>query len=124
MIDDYAFQERAAIMEYDGGLPRVWAEWLAQLQTMAMPQGYSPERWDQIINDALGLMAHLPKLTRNDWGPNEVKKLVMMLQGRPVVDVGYADVIVRFPAGNTDKIYFRPIAGAGVAGWDEGRRVA
>jgi hypothetical protein len=41
-----AFDERAAISQYDGGLPREIAEGLARLQTMPPPEGFTQRRWD------------------------------------------------------------------------------
>lgn len=46
------FDERAGIAEYDGGLPREWAEGLAKLCTMPPPAGYTPRRWSRLVNDA------------------------------------------------------------------------
>jgi hypothetical protein len=46
-------EERAAIIEYDGGIPRRWAEGFTALCTMPPPAGFAPERWQRII-DATG----------------------------------------------------------------------
>ena len=43
--------ERAAIVEYDGGAPRVWAEALARLDPSRPPCDMSPKRWLQFIDD-------------------------------------------------------------------------
>jgi hypothetical protein len=45
--------ERAAIIEYGAGVPRVWAEGYAALASMPAPTGFSPKRWQRII-DATG----------------------------------------------------------------------
>ncbi|MBF0110881.1 MAG: hypothetical protein HQL76_17070 [Magnetococcales bacterium] len=39
------FEERAAIIEHEGGIPREWAEELARLCTRPRPENFSPERW-------------------------------------------------------------------------------
>lgn len=44
--------ERAAIVEYDGGIPRRWAEGFSALGAMAPPSGFSPERWGRILDAA------------------------------------------------------------------------
>ena len=44
--------ERAAICEYDGGLPREWAEGVARLHIMPRPPNVPIRRWDQFIDDA------------------------------------------------------------------------
>jgi hypothetical protein len=46
-----AEEERAAIVEYDGGAPRVWAEALARLDPKRPPCDMSPKRWLQFIDD-------------------------------------------------------------------------
>ena len=47
-----SFEERAAICEFDGGLPREWAEGLARLCVMPRPDDINPRRWQSIINAA------------------------------------------------------------------------
>jgi hypothetical protein len=42
--------ERAAIIEYDGGAPREWAEALARLDPAAPPGDVPPKRWVQFID--------------------------------------------------------------------------
>jgi hypothetical protein len=39
-----ANEERAAIIEYDGGAPRAWAEALARLDPNKPPSGIRPSR--------------------------------------------------------------------------------
>jgi hypothetical protein len=46
------FEERAAIIEYDGEIPREWAEGLARLCVMPCPEGVSEIRWRQVVDDA------------------------------------------------------------------------
>ncbi|MBF0584696.1 MAG: hypothetical protein HQL80_10765 [Magnetococcales bacterium] len=48
--DDYC--ERVAIIEYDGGIPRQWAEGLAAICTMQRPPDIDPRRWLAIVNAA------------------------------------------------------------------------
>ena len=45
--------ERAAIVEYDRNIPRAWAEGFAALCAMPVPAGFTPERWQRIV-DATG----------------------------------------------------------------------
>lgn len=54
-LDDDKF-ERAAIQEFDGKLPREWAEAFAKLQFIDKPKQYSQAEWEQVLNDA-GLFA-------------------------------------------------------------------
>jgi hypothetical protein len=44
--------ERAALIEYGTSVPRRWAEGYAALCTMAPPSGFSPERWQRIVDGA------------------------------------------------------------------------
>lgn len=46
------FHERAAIAEFEGGMPRTWAEGFACLQTMACPATIRADRWEQLLVDA------------------------------------------------------------------------
>jgi hypothetical protein len=48
-----AEEERAAIVEYDGNIPRAWAEGFARLNSHLPPAGVSVRRWQAII-DAIG----------------------------------------------------------------------
>jgi len=45
------FEERAAITEFDAGIPREWAEAFARVQCAAPLAGYTPERWLALIDD-------------------------------------------------------------------------
>ena len=46
-----AEEERAAIVEYDGGAPRTWAEALTRLDPACPPCDIPPIRWLRFIND-------------------------------------------------------------------------
>jgi hypothetical protein len=50
-IWDEAEEERAAIVEYDGGAPRAWAEALARLDPARPPCDIPPKRWLCFIDD-------------------------------------------------------------------------
>ena len=45
------FDERAAIIEFDGGASRTWAEALARLDPASPPGDIPPKRWLQFIDD-------------------------------------------------------------------------
>lgn len=51
-VETDSFEERAAIVEIDGALPREWAEGLARLDCMPCPDSVHPERWAEVVNDA------------------------------------------------------------------------
>ena len=46
------FEERAAIIEHDGAIPKPWAEGLAMLCTMRRPDDFTPQRWRALVNAA------------------------------------------------------------------------
>ncbi|MBF0583608.1 MAG: hypothetical protein HQL80_05145 [Magnetococcales bacterium] len=51
-LDDDDFSERAAIVEFCGGVPRQWAEGLATICTMPRPSDFTPRQWTAIVNAA------------------------------------------------------------------------
>src|SRR5260370_10125625 len=57
--------ERAAIIEYGAGVPRRWAQGFAALCSMSAPSGFTPERWQRII-DAAGVFL-------DRWGDEAVR---------------------------------------------------
>ena len=66
-----AQEERAAIVEHDGGMRRPWAEAMARLDPARVPANMSQERWAQFIDDCgrfldQGWATHAEGL---GWGP-------------------------------------------------------
>ena len=58
-IDADAIEERAAIVEYDGGIPRAWAEGFARLHPDRPPADVPAHRWRCFIDD-VGLFLDSP----------------------------------------------------------------
>jgi hypothetical protein len=96
-----AEEERAAIIEYDGGAPRTWAEALAQLDPANSPADVPLARWQQFIDDC-GRFLDLGWGNRAEafgWGPLDLfgcdrerplarcdhMGLLWILQGRKLV---------------------------------------
>jgi hypothetical protein len=46
-----AEEERAAIVEHDGGIPREWSEGFARLHPDHPPPGVPPKRWLRFVDD-------------------------------------------------------------------------
>jgi hypothetical protein len=46
-----AEEERAAIVEYDGDIPRAWAEGFARLDPRRPPADVPPRRWLRFVDD-------------------------------------------------------------------------
>jgi hypothetical protein len=51
-----AEEERAAIVKYDRGIPRTWAEGFARLHPDRAPNGVSPQRWGRFVDDIGGFL--------------------------------------------------------------------
>src|SRR6516165_10712162 len=68
------FEERAAIIEYDGGGPQTWAEALAQLDPANPPVDVPLARWERFIEDCESFRrlgwANLAEAC--GWGPLEL----------------------------------------------------
>jgi hypothetical protein len=47
-----AEEERAAIVEFDGGIPRTWAEGFAQLDPVRPPADVPLRRWQRFVETA------------------------------------------------------------------------
>ena len=97
-----AFEERVAIVEYDAGASREWAEGFARLDVSRPIPGFSEERWHELLNDGgrfldrwatraaeLGWSAEDVFGVSNDSadGGQPVGGLVFLIQGGDVVDV-------------------------------------
>ncbi len=66
--DPGEYEERAAIIERDGGYPREWAEGLARLSTMPRPESYTAPAWEALVNDAaVFLDRHGAEAMRLGW---------------------------------------------------------
>jgi len=124
-MGETATQERIAIITVEAKIPVKWAEWLAMITTMPKPVDYMDARWQRIKNDACLLIDKWHnQITKNGWGVNDIKGLIVVIDGNPVINVGRGDVTVKVLAtGTEEKIFWRPNPGK-VARWDFGRRKA
>lgn len=119
---DDEYEERAAIIEHDGGLPKRWAEPLARLLTAPKPGAYLPERWEIIKSDAAELVGrNWARLDTVGWSPADVKALIPMIDGRRILAIHMGDLVVEMPNGSKATICRRPVID-GPANWNEGRR--
>ncbi len=66
-----ANEERAAIVEYDGGAPRAWAEALARLNPNKRPTDVPAKRWVRFLDDCGSFLdGRWPaKAADFGWGP-------------------------------------------------------
>jgi len=69
-----AEEERAAIIEFDGGAPRAWAEALARLDPSNPPDDVPPKRWLRLVNDCGRFLdgGWAKRASALGWGPFEL----------------------------------------------------
>ncbi|MBF0111052.1 MAG: hypothetical protein HQL76_17950, partial [Magnetococcales bacterium] len=67
------FEERAAIIEHEGGIPREWAEGMALLLVMPRPQDIPLARWHKVLR-AVGVFIerHGKEVDRLGWTTEEI----------------------------------------------------
>lgn len=69
-----AEEERAAIVEHDGAIPREWAEGFARLDPDRSPADVPPRRWRRFVDD-VGLFLDSPfcaAAAALGWGPYDL----------------------------------------------------
>jgi len=110
----FEFEERAAIVEFDGEIPTEWAEGLARLCAMPKPSNVSARRW-RLAVDAAGRFcdqwaakaAALGWSTLDIFGVDRLKPvdalytagLIWILQGKVIVAISDDAVIVETVSG-------------------------
>lgn len=117
-----AFEERAAIVECDGGIPRQWAEGFARLNTGHRPRGFTPERWQQLIDDGGRFLDRWAKAAAGcGWSGTDIfglqpgaptarydgMGLVALIGGGEVIAVGNNSATIRRPGGSCLTYYLR-----------------
>jgi hypothetical protein len=127
-----AHEERAAIIEHDGGAPREWAEGFARLDCSTPPPGFSPRSWEQLINDGGRFMDRwATEAARLGWTAEDVfgvhpsasgarvdaMGLVPLIGGGEVVSISGDRASIRMPGGST-LTYLRRARPKAVALWD------
>ncbi len=119
-------EERAAVAEHDGGLPREWAEGLATLNAMATPPDIPEGRWSRIIDNAArfadrwGRQAiDLGWSVRDVFGCHPTRPwkridqagLVWLIGDHEVVAITDDTAVLMTPCGNRQTYYRRGQAG-------------
>ena len=129
--------ERAAIIEYGASVPRRWAEGYAALCTMAPPAGFSPERWQRIVDAAGVFLDHwAAKATACGWPDLDVfgcdpdrpdarfdaMGLVLLLDRCEIVGIDEAGADLVFaPGGARQRYRRRPLPAHTVSLWQLGQ---
>lgn len=129
-----SFDERAAIIENDGGAARVWAEALARLDPARPPCDVSPMRWLCFIDDCgwfidEGWAARAEAL---GWGPLDLfgcnrdkpfarisrAGLLWLLAGRKLSALTADTAAITTPSGGHVTFYRRQLETGGVLAWE------
>jgi hypothetical protein len=133
VVDCDELDERAAIIEYGTGVPRRWTDGYAALSTMPAPTGFSPERWQRIV-DAAGVFLDrwAAEAIRSGWSvldmfgcgsdrPDarfDAMGVALLLDRCSVIsiDAGGADLVTA--TGTPQRYRRRPLPADTVALWD------
>jgi hypothetical protein len=130
-----AHEERAAIVEYDAGTPRAWAEGFARLDPDKPPGDVPARRWLRFINDCGrfldgGWPAHAAAL---GWGPLDLfgcdrerpyarldhQGLPWLVNGGSVVELHRDRAIIETAGGARQSYRRRPVeVGRVVLAWE------
>lgn len=94
-----AEEERAALVEYDGGAPRTWAEALARLDPARPPCDVLPHRWLQFIDDCGRFLdgGWADRAASVGWGPLE---LFGCDRERPFARIDHAGLLLLLNGGS------------------------
>ncbi|MET4347061.1 hypothetical protein ABIC08_007722 [Bradyrhizobium sp. RT9b] len=127
---EHDLNERAAVIEFDGGVPRTWADGFARLDPAHPLADFSESQWLQIVTDSgffldawgaeaarlswsltdlFGLDPHAP---RNSYGP---MGLVFLIGGGRVTQINKSSATIW--KRRTSLTYHRPPR-AGICVWD------
>jgi hypothetical protein len=130
--DDFD-EERAAIIEFDGGVPRPWAEAFARLDPERPRDGIPGPRWRQFIDDAGGFLDSPFRAVAVDlgWQPQDLfgagdrpsgqvdYGLLWLLNGGKLVMLEARTATIETPAG-LRRTWHRKLGGPGrLARWEQ-----
>jgi hypothetical protein len=131
-----AYEERAAILEYEAGLPCEWAAALARLDPARPPCDVSPMRWLRFIDDCGRFLddGWARRALVLGWGPLELfgcnrdkpsarisqAGLVWLLEGRKLVALTAETAAIATQSGGKLNFYRRQLETGGVPAWELG----
>jgi hypothetical protein len=130
-------EERAAIIEYDGGAPRAWAEALARLDPNKPPGDVPQRRWLRFINDCGRFLdgGGAERAAAFGWGPLDLfgcdrerpfarldhQALMWLVNGGTIIELHRDRAIIETPGGARQSYRRRPVeVGAVVLAWELG----
>jgi len=128
-------EERAAIAEYDGSAPRIWAEALARLDPNKPPGGVPPRRWLRFIDDCGRFLdgGWAARAAALGWGPLDLfgcdrerpfarvdrLGLLWLLNGGTLLELHRDLAILETERGASQRYRRRPVeVGRIVLAWD------
>jgi hypothetical protein len=129
------FEERAAIIEYDGGAPRPWAEALARLDPNKPPGDVPQRRWHRFIDDAARFVdgGWADRADALGWGPLDLvgadrerpfarienQGLLWLLSGGKIVELHRDKAVIETERGCRQCYRRRPVeVGRVVLAWE------
>lgn len=126
--------ERAAIVQFEGGIPREWAEGFARLNPDRPPDDVPLRRWRQFIDDvghfldspfceaaaALGWRPHDLFACDRDrtFSRGDQAGLLWLLNGDKLVMLAENAATIETPDGERHTFWRRPAAAGGVLAWE------
>jgi hypothetical protein len=130
-----AEEERAAIVEYDGGAPRAWAEAMARLDPNRSPGDVPPRRWLRFLDDCGRFLDQgwAARASTLGWGPLDLfgcdrerpfvrvdhKGLLWLLNGGTIVELHRERAVIETTPGARQSYLRRPVeVGRVVLPWE------
>ncbi len=131
-------EERAAIVEHDGGAPRDWAEAFARLDPNDPPGDVPPKRWVRFIDDCGRFLdsGWASRAAELGWGPLDLfgcdrerpfarvdqLGLLWLLKGGKIRELRRDSAIIETPSGALQSYQRRPVeVGRVVLAWELNR---
>ena len=126
-------EERAAIVEYDGGIPRGWAEGFARLDPEGPPATIRPEHWSAFVGAARRFLdTWATKAADLGWTDLDLfsadschpeiawlnSGLLWALPNHNIIDLRADRVILRTPNGSPQTFYRTPHLRARALPWE------
>jgi hypothetical protein len=128
-------EERAAIVEYDGGAPRAWAEAMARLDPNKPLGEVSPQRWLQFVDDCGRFLdgGWALRAAELGWGPldlvgcdreqplvrREHIGLLWLVNGGTIRELRRDGATIETPSGARQSYQRRPVeVGRVVPAWE------
>ena len=128
-------EERAALVEYEGQIPRVWAEGFTRFNPDRPAADVPPKRWQQFVDDVGRFLdgSWAEKASAFGWGPLDLfgcdrdrpfaridhAGLLWLINGNDLVDLDHHQAVIAFPTG-ARQIYRRKPSAVGevVLAWE------